>query len=584
MKKIAATIVLVLSCLLVSMPGAAEVGVVLTLERTEATPADTIRMQVSVSGSRSQDRAPAIRGLESFHVTQGGTSSRVQIVNGKMNAGIEYSYFIQPRKTGTFTIGPAEIEVDGTRLTSNTVMLDVKEASRQPGADRGSVFIETSLSSDDVYVEEQAIYIIKLFYRVGVDNLSLGLPEIEHVTFKQLGRPGEYQTSVDGKTYGVVEIRYALVASQTGDYVIGPTTMKMTVRQSGTRSRFDDFFRGPLAGSSGRPVTVGTNPIELTVRDLPEAGRPAGFSGLVGMFRMDSALEPTALKAGDSATLTIRVNGRGNVQRIPDIKLPELSFARTYCDQPVLETEEASRGIGGTKTMKWALVPENAGTYRIPPVTLSFFNPDTERYATLKTPAYTLSVSPGEKQEVTPFQVAPGAGKQAGGSAKQEVRQVGTDILPIHTQIGNLSVPWRGLATGWRLWLVLFAPLVLYLALLGGIKVYNRSPEHLSQLKSRNAYRSLQKRCRHLRPGGADLIEAFTEYLNDRFSLSIGVLTADDTMRVLRERGAHADTAGAIRLVIQRLENAVYAGTELKDTDATHELLKLVRKLEKEIR
>lgn len=584
MKKIAATMVLILSCLLVPTPGAAEVGVTLRLERTEATPADTVRMQVSVSGTRNGDQAPVIRGLESFQVTRGGTSSRVQIINGEMNAGIDYSYFIQPRKTGTFTIGPAEVEVNGTKLQSNVVTLEVREVSQQTGRDRGTVFVESSLSSDDVYTEEQTIYTIKLFYRVGVDNLSLDLPEIAHVTFKQLGRPGEYQTSVEGKTYGVVEIRYALVASRAGSYAIGPATMKMTVRQRGGRSRFDDFFRDPFAGSSGRPVTVGTAPVELTVHGLPPAGRPADFSGLVGDFRVESTLEPAELKAGESATLTIRVSGRGNARRIPDITLPEMPFARTYCDQPVLETTEDNDGIGGTKTMKWALVPEEAGTYRVPPVTLSFFNPDTERYSTLKTPAYTLSVSPGEKPGVTSFQVAPGAGKPAGESAKQEVRQVGRDILPIHTAAGNLAVPFRGLATGWRFWLCVFGPLLVYLAFLGGMRVYTRSPEHLSQLRSRNAYRSLQKRCHRRGTGGTDLIDAVTEYLNDRFGLSIGVLTADDAMRVLQEQGAHTDTADHIRLIIQRLERSVYAGEDLRDTGAAQELLKLVKKLEKEIR
>jgi len=583
MKKIAAVIILILSCLLVPVPGAAEVGVTLRLDRAEATPADTVRMQVSVSGTRDSDQAPVIRGLESFHVTRGGTSSRVQIINGKMNAGVDYSYFIQPKKTGTFTIGPAEAEVDGTRLTSNTVTLDVKEASRQSGTGRGTVFIEALLSSDDVYTEEQAIYTIKLFYRVGVDNLSLDLPEVEHVTFKQLGRPGEYQASVEGKTYGVVEIRYALVASRAGTYAIGPTTMKMTVRQRGTRSRFDDFFRDPFAGSSGRPVTVGTDPIELTVRDLPPAGRPAGFSGLVGNFMMESTLEPAEVRAGESATLTIRVSGRGNVRRIPDLALPEIPFARTYCDQPVLETTENDDGIGGTKTMKWALVPEKAGHYDVTPITLSFFNPDTGRYTTLKTPAYTLSVSPGEKQEIISLQAAPGAGKPDGGSAKQEVRQVGTDILPIHTTAGNLAVPFRGLATGWRLWPCVFGPLFVYLALLGGMRVYTRSPEHLSQLRSRNAYRSLQKRC-HRGTGGTDLIDAFTEYLNDRFGLSIGVLTANDAMRVLREQGARTDTADHIRLIIQRIEQSVYGGEDPKNEDVAKELLKLVKGVEKEIR
>ena len=265
MKRIAAAIALIVYFLLSSLPVAAQVSVTLKLERNEATPVDTIRMEVSVSGTRSGDTAPVVQGLESFQVTQGGTSSRVEIINGKMSSGIEYTYFIQPQKAGTFKIGPAEIETDGQTTKSNTVTLEVKEASQQPGSDRGPVFIEASISPDDVYIEEQAIYTIKLLYRVGVDNLSLKLPEIEHIVFKQLGRPSEYQTTYAGKPYRVVEVRHALLASRAGDYVIGSSKMNMTARQPGTHS--------PFSFSSGRPLTLTTDPMALKVHDLPEEGK-----------------------------------------------------------------------------------------------------------------------------------------------------------------------------------------------------------------------------------------------------------------------------------------------------------------------
>ncbi|HOO89629.1 MAG TPA: BatD family protein [Syntrophales bacterium] len=576
MKRITMTIVLVLSCLLASASGAAQVGVTLSLERSEATPIDTIRMEVKVSGTRSGDTAPVIHGLESFQVTQGGTSSRVEIVNGKMSSGIDYSYFIQPRKTGVFTIGPAEIEVDGNRAKSNTVTLDVKEISQEPGSNRGPVFIEASISSEEVYVEEQAMYTIKLYYRVGIDDLSLKLPEIDHIVFKQLGRPSEYQTTCGGKAYQVLEVRHSLLASQAGEYAIWSSSMRMTVRQSGGHS--------PFSFLSGRPLTLATDPVVLKVRDLPEKGKPTGFSGLIGDFQIESGLEPLSLKAGESATLTIRISGRGNVNRIPDIDLPEMPFARTYSDKPVMETQDDSHGIGGTKTMKWALVPEKAGRFDVPPLTVSFFNPHTGEYTVLKTPLYTLSVSPGEDQAVTVFQATPNGGKPAEGSAKQEVRQVGKDILPIHTTLTTLSVPYRFLSTGWFLWLALFGPVSVYVVLLCGLRIYKRSPEHRVQLRSRQAYRSLQKRCRRLHTDGGTLIDAFTDYLNDRFDLSIGVLTADDTARLLRGHGAGDDTVETIRRIIQTVENAVYAGKDLNGADAAGDLLERVKTLEKEIR
>ena len=122
MKKIAAGITFILLSTLYSSVSAAEVEVTLRLERLEATLVDTILMEVRVSGSRDSDATPVLHGLEEFLVKRGGTSSRVEIINGKVSTGLTYTYFIQPQKTGTFEIGPAEIKVGGEnwRVTASS--------------------------------------------------------------------------------------------------------------------------------------------------------------------------------------------------------------------------------------------------------------------------------------------------------------------------------------------------------------------------------------------------------------------------------------------------------------------------------
>lgn len=584
MKKVVAGIVFILLSLLFSSWVGAEVSVTLSLDRVEATLEDSVRMEVSVSGSRDSDATPLLNGLGDFMVTEGGRASRVEIINGKINSGITYTYFIQPRKTGTFKIGPVSIKKDGRTLKSNIAMLTVKASSQQSGHDRKPVFLEALISSHDIYVEQQALYTLKLYRRVNVDNLSLNLPEMEHIVFKQLGRPNEYQTTYAGEAYQVLEIRYALLTSKEGDYAIDPCKMNMTVRYQRRRSSFEDFFNDPFFSSfSGRAMTVASKPLELKVLALPEDGKPADFSGLVGNFQVKSRLEPASLKAGESATLTVQVSGRGNINQIPDIDLPEMPFARIYRDQPVLKTEQDAHGIKGTKTMKWAIVPEKAGKVETPVLSLSFFNPDTKKYNALHTPVHTLSVLPGETQKIAAFQSSPGAGKTAKSPIKKEIQQIGEDILPIHTSANALSVPYRTLSTGWCFRLVLIGPLLIYLMLLGGLKLRNQSPERMALSKSRNAFKTLTKRCRQDQPCCADLIDVFKNYLNDRFGLSIGALTADDAARLLQDKGVEPETAKKMRSLIRRLENAVYAGEDLQNTDAANDLIELVKTLEKEI-
>ena len=100
----AAALVLLFLVLLLPCVVRADVSVSIKLDRKEATLADSVQMVVSVSGSRSSDLQPMVRGLEAFNVTQGGTASRLEIINGKANAGVDYTYFIQPKKSGEFQI------------------------------------------------------------------------------------------------------------------------------------------------------------------------------------------------------------------------------------------------------------------------------------------------------------------------------------------------------------------------------------------------------------------------------------------------------------------------------------------------
>jgi len=561
-----------------------QTDITLRLDRTEATPSDVVRMTVHVSGSRTADAVPQISGLENFEVTRGGTASQVEIINGRMNSGLTYTYFLQPRGSGTFTLGPAVIMREGRRLVSNRATLVVAERSPESATDKPPVFLEAALSTEEAFVGQQVLYVLKLYHRVAVDSLQLELPEAEHLQFTQLTEPQVYQTSVDGVSFRVLEVPYALLASREGTYALASSRLRMNILQAGRRSRLDDFFNDPFfkGPRSSRPFTAASDPVELVVRALPREGRPSDFSGLVGSFQLESRLEPMPVTAGDSVTLTVQVHGKGNVQQIPDIHLPDIPFVRSYGDQPVLEIERDRNGIGGRKTMKWALVPEKPGQVNIPALQLSYFDPQTETYRPLKSDARILSVLPGAAAEPSGKKPLPAA-PAGNGRQKKEIEQVGEDILPIHTDAGSLAAPSGGLH-GWICWLVLAGPLCIYVLLWFCLKMRERSPERSAQIRAKNALRVLKKRCREDTEGCARYIDLLRDYLNDRFQLSLGVLTADEAEKIVLAQGAAVETAKHMRLLMQRLENVVYTGKRDRPAAVARELLALVTTLEKEIR
>ena len=83
---------------------------------------------------------------------------------------------------------------------------------------------------------------------------------------------------------------------------------------------------------------------------LPQEGRPADFGGLVGDFTLAATVEPLELKAGESATLTATVRGRGNAKRIPELKIPSLDGVKIYADQPVQKTRTTTTASPSRKS------------------------------------------------------------------------------------------------------------------------------------------------------------------------------------------------------------------------------------------
>ena len=324
--------------------------------------------------------------------------------------------------------------------------------------------------------------------------------------------------------------------------------------------------------------------IDLKVLPLPEEGKPADFSGLVGQFTMESELQPATVTMGESTTMTVRVSGKGNVKRIPDLKFTALKAAKIYADQPLLKVEQDENGHRGEKIMKWALVPEKKGRIEIPSLELSFFNPKTQKYTILTSPSHALSVLPADIETKVSSGPVKGSEDIRENTGKQEVKALGRDILPIHTSLRDLSVQSHISKNRPLVFIVLLCPLFLYMAAFFALKLKKQKIESIVQTRSKKAAREFAKQCgldglRH-----QDLMDAVRDYLNNRFALSIGALTSEEAAGILRSKKISPDTTEKLRSCVQMLENAVYTGKGHEKTDQAKALSDLIKTMEKEIR
>ena len=581
MKRSAFIVILVSIFFLIPSLAMADVSVSMRLDRNEATIADSVTVTVAVSGASGGNYVPVLHGVEKFDVSQEGTSSRIEIINGRMSSEVDYTFLLRPRETGTFEIGPAEVTIGGKTYRTNTATLKVVHQARSSGANQGPIFLTARLSSPEVYVEGQVIYTLKLYHQVKVSNVSLELPQEDYLSFRQLGKPLQYHGIYNGRSYQVLEVRYAVIPSRDGIYHIHASKMDMTVFRHRSQSPWD-FFNDPFFSSAaGRPMTLASESLDLKVLPLPQRGRPKGFSGLVGDFEISSRLEPARLKAGDSATLTVVLKGRGNVDCMPDLKLPELDHIKVYADEPVLKVSPDEKGLKGSKTMKWALVPERGGHYRIPPLGISFFDPKAHQYRVARTSPISLNVLPGQTGQA---RLPSAQAVHETMPVKEAVKELGHDILPIHTSIQDLGTGLHIRPGGLAFWAVLMAPLFIYLMTFLGLRLRERSYSSRKASRARGAARELIRKCHRERLSFSDMALSVRTYLNDRFGLSLGSLTPDEAAEILESNGVSHDLAQELHSVFQGIEDAIYTGRAQEACPMREDISRLVQQIEKEIR
>ena len=570
---------------LIPIPGWSNISVTLNLDRNEAQIIDTIEMQIRVSGTRSSDY-PVIEGLQNFIISKGGSSTHMEIINGNFSSRIEFDYILQPKKIGSFTIGPAKVIVNGKTYKSNIEKLTVKKSATLKQGKEQPLFLTATRSPKNAYIEDQVLYTLKLYHLYNISDVTITLPENENLTLKQLGKHKQYKTKLNSKNYSVIELRYSITPLKPGRYSIGPTIMKMSVYQKRSRTykNFDDLFSMDsfMPFSRGRSTTLSSNIVQLKVKQLPDKGKPSNFGGLVGDFKIKSELHPSIISAGESTTLTIDLSGFGNINRIPDLKLPKITSIKIYADQPSLQIEPMKKGFMGIKTMKWAIVPEKGGEFKIPSLSICFFDTIKNKYRNIKTTSYTLIVNPGSNEK-TEESIGNLKNNQALRNKKKLVEELGKDILPIHGSIKNLSSISFG-SNIWLSWFFILFPAIVYFVFHEGLKFTTKTPKKIAQSRASKAARICIRKCQENEINANSLLNALKEYINNRFNINMGMLTPAETAKILSSQGCNEETIKQAKSILINLENNIYTGKGKDLCDYGEEVSMLVKKIEKEIR
>jgi hypothetical protein len=515
---------------------------------------DQITYQLEVSGSSQNLPEPSLPDFGKFTILGGpSVSSSYQIINFNVKASKTFTYILGPQQVGSYTIPPAIAEFKGKKYQSNEIRITV--VKRRPGAQSkqrtgsasddlsNSVFFKAVPSKRSVYVNEQVNISYKIYFRANIRNPEfIKLPETVGFWVEEYPINKDIpitQEVVNGVQYNVAVIKkLALFPTKSGELTISPMQLKVDVvvqqRRRDPFSLFDDFFDSPF----GRvvPKQLATTAVKINAKALPDQGKPVGFTGLVGDFRLSTNLDKTTLQANEALSFKVKINGSGNLKVLNVVPIELPSSFEVFDPKTKDNVDRNGTYLSESKEFEYVMIPRIAGEHKIKPVQIAYFDPFQERYKALKSKEYVINVLPGKN---IPGSIA------TSYMAKEDVRLLGKDISFIKEEKPDLVVmDFSPFETIW-FWLAIFFPAIVTAGAYGYRRHLEKISTNLEYARKRKAHKQARYQLRRATQSLKDnnvteffgeISSALVGYVADKTNRSGTGLVRDDVEEILKSR------------------------------------------------
>lgn len=583
--------------LIAAAPARAEVTVKATFDRAQVGVGEEADLGVEVVGVQSSG-VPEIANAAGAKVSYLGPSSRVSFVNGAMSASVTHHFSVSAPNPGKVTLGPIGVTIGGKRYDAGSVTLDVVAA--KPGGGPGNpagnqLRLELSAPRSTVYVHERLPVRVKLMVgQVRVSDVQYPTVGGDGFAVDKLSEPDQRQEQTPDGTFQVLDFATVLTPLRSGTLTVGPAEMTLTmlVRNRGAGRGFDRFFSDPFFGGEQRRLEVTSDPLTLTVLPLPDAGKPADFSGAVGSFDFEVKAAPLDVAAGDPVTVTLTMRGTGSLENVTPPTIPAGDGLRVYPPQQQgAGSKPAAQANVQERTFEQVVIPERAGAMALPTLRFSWFDPTAGTYRTATHQPIQLRVTPRAAGSAPSHVVG-----AAPAAPVERPETLGHDLVFIKDTPGSLRPIGARLYRSALFWLVQLAAFAAWL----GVVVWDRRRQRLHgdagyarfTRAGREARRALDAAKGALRPGNQTsfydaVARALTDYLGAKLQLPPGAVAPETVAAHLAERGVAADIVDQVRTLLADCERVRYAPSAAGDADMQHTLEcadGIVRALERERR
>lgn len=430
-----------------------------------------------------------------------GRSSHHQIINGSLSSAVSIIFQVQGERPGSYTIPPILVTVDNQQQLTRAISVEVTPSAAggmaAPSPSGGNMeqlaFLRVSPVKDTSYVGELLPIEIKAYFRRGLRANLNSQPWLSGEGFiltPANQEPVQTEEMVNNVPYAVLTWPGALSGIKEGRQSVGiaidatlllPTGKSQRRRSMGTdpffgNDRFADFFNQQQLQE--KRIRIVSKEMTLQVLSLPVETRPADFNGAIGRFELQVQAEPTEVGPGDPITLTMTVLGTGNFDQVEAPILSESEGWKSY--PPSAEFTPGARPGQGSKVFAQAIIARSGDKTAIPPLSFSFFDPESRQYQTLRSDPIALQghgADPaGKSNSLSGTEHGRGGDQQQpestdsrdggiDGDGQKPADATELNLAPLQTQLGVLQQGMTPLFTRISFQIVVLFSLLLLVAL-----------------------------------------------------------------------------------------------------------------------
>lgn len=324
--------------------------------------------------------------LKDFRLINTNYGNAINMINGVTTTQTFWRLWLEPKNVGELIIPALNFGDENSVPRKLTVT-----AAQMNGIDKQntSVFVRGEISSTSPYVQSQVLYTFKLYYSSQIRESRLELPQIKDATFFQLSDDQNYQTTINGKVYNVLEKNFALFPKKAGTITIAPIQLH-TQTIDETPGNTDDWF----TFNQARNITAATKTFNISVRDVPPH-----FQGTTWLPAKDLSLTEQwsnhsgHWESGTPVTRTITMTAQGlRADQLPDIAIDKIEGVNTYVDRPKRNNIIQHNMVIGVLEQKVTYIPNSSSSLTIPPLKMNWWNTRTNTNAVAELNSMSIQV------------------------------------------------------------------------------------------------------------------------------------------------------------------------------------------------